>query len=75
MNMTNVTPNVREPNVMYIPPACIGSCVGLIGTRIGSSRVFRYQHVGIGNGKLLRGGAKPTLGSSGRAFASQWNIG
>ena len=36
---------------------------------------FRYQHVGIPNGKLWRWGSKRTLGPKVNGFASQWNIG
>ena len=36
-------------------------------------RVFRYQHVGVGNAKWLRRGL--TQGPSTSGFALQWNIG
>ena len=42
---------------------------------VGCFRVFRYQHVGIGNAKSLRWGCNPTQGPNASAFASQWNIG
>ena len=40
-----------------------------------NSRVFRYQHVGIGNAKLWRWGSKPMPVPNSNGFASQWNIG
>ena len=42
---------------------------------MGSARVFRYQHVCIGNTKSLRGGSKPTRSPKATGFALQWNIG
>ena len=50
--------NAKVPNANYIPPVCvvvqIGSLGGPVGSPrlcIGSLRVFRYQHVGIGKGR------------------------
>ena len=31
-----------------------------IGGHVGSARVFGYQHIGIGNGKVSRFGYRPT---------------
>ena len=53
----------------------IGGRVGLIGGRAGSARVFGYQHVGIGNAKVLHWGYSPTQSPNASGFALQWNIG
>ena len=52
----------------------ISTHVGLIDIPIGYVRLFRYQHVGIGNVKSLRWGSKPTRGTNASGFALQWNI-
>ena len=69
--MANVSPNARRPNVTIIPLTHIGS----IGVCVRSSRVFRYQHVGIPNAKCLRWGSKPMRRPNVNGFALQWNIG
>ena len=49
-----------------------------LGVGVGGNanfRVFRYQHVGIGNAKLWRWGSKPTRGPNANGFALQWNTG
>ena len=49
--MANASPNARELNVKYIPLAFAGSVrrrFGSVRGRIRSTRLFRYQHVGIG---------------------------
>ena len=63
----------------------IGSCLALLarvghywlalGGRVGSARLFRYQHFGIPNAKSLRWGSKPMRGPKASGFALQWNIG
>ena len=62
------TSKVRHPewgrtNIRSFKPAhiethvrLIGTPVGLIGTHVGSMRLFGYQHVGIGNVKVLCSG-------------------
>ena len=67
--MANGSPNARVPKATYIPPACVAS----LGLHVWSARLFRYQHVGIGNAKVLRD--YPTRGPNTRGFALQWNIG
>ena len=75
MYMANVSLNARRPNVTYIPPFRIGSrwvdrgsrwddrgCVGWIGGRDGSARLFEYQHVGIPSMTLSCWVSKPTQG-------------
>ena len=47
----------------------------ILGLAKANFRVFRYQHVGIGNAKLWRWGSKPMPGPNANGFASQWNIG
>ena len=55
----------------------LGRCVGLPGVRVGSARVFRYQHVGIPNAKCSCSESSRTLGpnAKGLALHLQWNIG
>ena len=43
--------------------------------RVGSARLFKYQHVGIGNAKLLCLGSRPARDTNMSGFALQWNIG
>ena len=66
-------------NATYIPPAHVGSHVGshvgLIGTLVGSARLFGYQHVGMSNAKWSRWGSKPTGRPNMSGVALQWNIG
>ena len=50
-------------------------CKGLHRVYKASCRVFRYQHVGIGNTKWWRWGYKPTRRPNTNGFALQWNIG
>ena len=38
-------------------------------------RIFRYQHVGIGNARLWHWVSRPTAGPNANGFASQRNIG
>ena len=75
---------MRGPNTIYIPTARVGPgarvwsgvlCVGSAGVCVGSERVFRYQHVGIGNAKLLRSRFRPTQDPNAKGFALRWNIG
>ena len=42
---------------------------------VGSARIFRYQHVGIGNTTCSRWGQNPTQSPNASGFALQWNIG
>ena len=49
--------------------------IGLIVTHIGAARLFRYQHVGIGNANPSRRGPDPTPSPNVSGFALQWNIG
>ena len=51
------------PNANYIPQAHVGAGigymivrVGFVMVRVGSKRIFRYQHVGIGNVKCSHWG-------------------
>ena len=46
-----------------------------LGGHVGSARLFRYQHVGIGNVKLSRWGSKPMRCPNASGFGVQWNIG
>ena len=48
--------------------------VGSAGVRVGSVRVFKYQHVGISNAKSSRWGFRPTRGANAMGFALRWNI-
>ena len=71
------------PNANFIPPARVGSCVGLIGTcfgeivtrvelsgtGVGSMRLFGYQHVGIDNANPSRWGSYPIPNSKANGFA------
>ena len=52
-------PNANVPSANYIPLARIAVCVGSVGTRFGSLRLFSYQHVGYGNGESLTLGVMP----------------
>ena len=58
-----------------IPPARMGLCVRSVVFCVGSARLFRSQHVGIGNAKVLCWGDYPTQGPNARGFALRWNIG
>ena len=40
----------------HIPTAYVGVSIRLVGVRVGSTRLFRYQHVRIGNAKSRVGG-------------------
>ena len=67
------------PNATYIPLTW-GWHRGNANFRFGvggeaNFRVFRYQHVGIGNARLWRWVSKPTPGPHTNGFMSQWNIG
>ena len=49
---------MKVSNAKNIPPVrfgvnigLVGTHVGLVETRVGSARVFRYHHVGIGKAK------------------------
>ena len=57
----------RGPNATYILPARVGS----VGIRVGSGRLFRYQHVGIPIPKCSCWGSRPMPGP----IALQGNIG
>ena len=46
-----------------------GTRFGLTGTCVGSMRLFRYQHVGIGNAKVLHRGYCPTRNPQGVGFS------
>ena len=50
------------------PTQKLGVCVGYIRVYVGSARLFRYLHVGIGNSKCLRG-------SNVRGFTFKWKRG
>ena len=53
--MPNVSPNASGPHATYIPPACVGPArlrIGSVRLCIGSTRVFRYQHVGKSDAKI-----------------------
>ena len=74
--------NPHVPNVSYIPLAHVGArvrsamlCVGSAMFCVGSMRLFRYQHVGIGNAKYSCWGSSPTRAPNASRFALQWNIG
>ena len=53
----------------------MGVCVGSPEFCVGSVKVFRYQHVCIGNVKSSRWGCFPTPDSNAKGLALQWNIG
>ena len=40
-----------------------------VGVRVGSVRLFRYQHVGMPNTKWLRWGSKTKRGPNANGFA------
>ena len=48
---------------------------GLIVTRVGSTRLLRYQHVGILNTKFSRWVSRPKQDPNVKGFALQWNVG
>ena len=59
--MDNFEPQCKFNQRDYIPPACIGSYAGgnaNVGVYVGSTRLFRYQHVGISNAESSRWGSK-----------------
>ena len=47
----------------------------VLGVRVWSTSLFRYQHVGILNTKFLRLGSRPMQGPNAKGFALRWNIG
>ena len=53
---------------------CGASC-WVCGDCVGSMRLFRYQHVGIGNANLSYWGPYPTRRPDTNGFTLQWNIG
>ena len=72
--------NPTQP-IIY-PPIHVGRCIGSVGSRlgsmglcIGSRKLFKYQHIGIGNAKLSRWGCRPIRDLSVSGFALQLNIG
>ena len=65
-------------NANYILQARVGSArlrVGSARFHVGSARVFRHQHVGIGNANHSRWGPYPMGRPNVNGFALQWNIG
>ena len=57
--------------------ACVGSMglrVGSVRIPVGSTRLFRYQHVGIVNAKVSYLGEYPMQGHNTRGFVLRWNI-
>ena len=75
IDMANTSPNARGP---IAPPAHVGSMgirVGSVDIHVGSTRLFRYQHDGIGNTKVLHLGDYPTQGLNASGFALWWNVG
>ena len=85
MYIANISPNARGPNTTYIPPARVGSVgarfgvgglrVWSVGVRVGSWRIFRYQHIDIGNANRSRWGPYPTQSPKVSVFALQLSIG
>ena len=83
MKLTQRTQNLYgqcEPkshvlNANYILVARVGARVGSVRLRVRSTRLFGYQHVGIGNVKVLCWGYSPTLSPNASGFALQRNIG
>ena len=53
----------------------IEQILSLASGGLANFRVFRYQHVGIGNARLGRWVSRPMPGPNTNGFASQWNIG
>ena len=78
------TQPLRSQRKLYSTGSCWGFCWVLLagvghyrlalGGRVGSSRVFGYQHVGIGNANPSRWGSYPSLRPNVSGFALQWNI-
>ena len=65
--MPNASPNVRRPNMTYIPPPHVGGTVmQILGFGL-ATQAFKI-HVGIPSAKFSR---TPNA----RDFALQWNIG
>ena len=62
---------------LYSTCSCwaLEACVGSVRLRVGSARLFGYQHVGISNAKLSRWGSRPKQDPNASCFALQWNIG
>ena len=67
----NAYPTPRVLNVYYIPLARVGST----RVRVGSTWLFRSQHVGILNTKWSRWRSKPMRGPNASGFVLHWNIG
>ena len=70
--MANAMPTRNCPTQKH---CSTGVCVGFVMVRFGSVRFFRYQHVGIGNAKVLCLGCYPTRRPNARVFAFWCNIG
>ena len=71
-------PHVRSPTRPIFHLLALGVRVGgnaSFRVRIGSARLFRYQHVGIPNAKFLGLGYCPMQTPKARGFVLQWNIG
>ena len=92
MYMGNGSPNTRGPNATYIFHLLALDSVGSMGARVGSgglrvgsatirvksTRLFRYQHVGIGNVNRSHWGTQhiaPLWSPYVSGFSLQWNIG
>ena len=54
---------------VYNMPNIAFAVRAIVRARVESSRLFRYQHVGIGNAKWLHPGSKPMQGPNANRFA------
>ena len=59
----------------HIPPARVGFRIELVGVRVWSTRVFKYQHVHIGNTKWSQWESCPMRVLYANGFTFLWNIG
>ena len=55
----------------HIPPARVVARIGSAMVRVGSARLLRYQHVGIGNANVSCWGVMPNVWG----IAFWWHIG
>ena len=60
---------------IYMPNANLMLRVESTMLRVGSTSLFRYRHVGMGNAKRSRWGWYPTRGPNAKGFAFWWHIG
>ena len=73
----NANPNVNFANAIIFHLLTQGVTFGgnsNVEVHVGSARLFRYQHVGIGNAKWLRWGPRPLGDPNANGFAFWCNI-